>query len=127
MIYLDNDTNIDDIEIGLQLSKMKPLHAGWIVEFYNFMTTAQGKEIIDNGWKAAGIADTVRLGLSKLPRIDPFNDIDPILEGEPDMGNQKFLPITDISPEEFVLLCRRGVDVIADNRSDEDSEWEEEM
>ena len=101
---------------------MKPLHAGWIVEFYNFMKTAQGKEIIDNGWKAAGIADAVRLGLSKLPRIDPFNDIDPILEGEPDIGNQKFLPIADISLEEFVLLCRRGFDVIADNSSDEDSE-----
>ena len=107
---------------------MKPLHAGWIVELYNFMTTAQGKEIIDNGWKAAGIADAVHLGISKLPAIDPFKDIDPILEGEPDTGNQKFLPIADISPEEFVLLCRRGVDVIAaDNSSDEDSEWKEEM
>ena len=42
---------------------MKPLHAGWIVELYNFMTTAQGKEIIDNGWKAARIADAVHLGL----------------------------------------------------------------
>ena len=106
---------------------MQPLHAGWIVEFYNFITTAQGKEIIDNGWKAARIADAVRLGLSKLPPIDPFNDIDPILEGESDMGNQKFLPLADISPEEFELLCGRGGDVIADNSSDEDSEWEEEM
>ena len=40
------------------------------------------------------------------------------------MGNQKFLQIADISPVEFDLLCKRGVDVIADNRSDEDLEWE---
>ena len=40
--------------------------------FYNLMTTAQGKEIIDSGWKAAGIADAVRLGASELPPIDPF-------------------------------------------------------
>ena len=90
--------NINDINIGLQLSKIKPFHAGRIVEFYNLMATAQDKEIIDNGWKAARIADSVHLGLSKLTQIDPVNDIDPILEGEPDRGNQKFLQIADISP-----------------------------
>ena len=103
---------------------MKSFHAGRIVEFYNLMTTAQDKEIIDNGRKADRLADAVRLDLSKLTSIDPFNDIDPILGGEPDMGNQKFLPITDISPEELEMLCRRGVDVIADNSSDENSKWE---
>jgi len=126
LTYLDNGTSLDDIEIGLQLSKMKPIHAGWIVEFYNLMTTAQGKEIIDSGWKAAGITDAVRVGLSELPPIDPFNDIDPILEGEPDVGNQHFLPIANISPEEFDILCRKRTDVIAED-SDEDSEWEERV
>ena len=110
----------NNIKIGLQLSKMKPLHAGWIVDFYNLMITAQGKEIIDSGWKAAGIADA-------FPPIDPFNDIDPILEGKPDIGNQHLLPIADISPKEFELLCGRRVDVIAEDSSNEDLEWEEEV
>ena len=61
---------------------MKPFHAGWIVEFYDLMTAAQDNEIIDNARKAASTADAVRLGLSKLTSIDPFKDIDPILEGE---------------------------------------------
>ena len=61
---------------------MKPFHAGRIIEFFNLMTTAQDKEIIDNARKAASTADAVRLGLSKLTSIDPFKDIDPILEGE---------------------------------------------
>ena len=100
---------------------------GSIVDFYNLMTTAQGKEIINSGWKAAGITDAVRVGLSELPPIDPFNDIDPILEGEPNIGNQHLLPIADISPEEFELLCGRRVNIIAEDSSDEDSEWEEEV
>ena len=123
LTHLDNGTSIDNIEIGLQLSKMKPLNAGWIVDFYNLMTTAQGKEIIDSGWKAAGIADAIRVGLSELPPIDPFNDIDPILEGEPDIGYQHLLPIADITSEEFELLCGRRVDIIAKDGSDDDSEW----
>ena len=31
--YLDNGVSIDNIEVGLQLSKIKPIHAGWLVEF----------------------------------------------------------------------------------------------
>ena len=128
LTYLDNGSSIDDIQIGLQLSKMKPIHAGWIVEFYNFITTAEGKEIIDSGWRAARISDAVRLGLSELPPIDPFNDIDPIMEGEPENGNQHLLPITDISAEEFELLCGIRANHIADDESsDEDSEWEENL
>ena len=42
---------------------MKSFYAGRIVEFYNLMTTAQDKEIIDSGRKAARIADAVHLGL----------------------------------------------------------------
>ena len=105
---------------------MKPIHAGWIVEFYNPMTTSKGKEIIDSGWKAAGIADAINLGLSQLPPIDPFNDIDPILEGQSDTGNQHFLPIADISPDdEFEILCGIRSVTLANDSSDEDSEWEE--
>ena len=69
----------------------------------------------------AGIADAVRLGLSEIPPIDPFNDINPILEGEADIGNQHLLSIADMSPEAFKALSGRRADVIA-NSSDEDSE-----
>ena len=67
-------------------------------------TTAQGKGIIDNGCKAAGFADAVCFGLSKLPPIDPFNEIDPILEEEPDIGKKKLLPIADISLTRLLRL-----------------------
>lgn len=106
---------------------MKPINASWIVEFFNLMTNAQDKEIIDIGWKAAGIADADRLGSSELPPIDPFNNIDPTFEGEPDICKQHLLPIADISPEKFEILCGRRGDMIADDISDEDSEWDESM
>ena len=46
---LDNGVETDDIQVGLQLTK--PVHASWIVEFYNNMSTPKEKEIIDIGWK----------------------------------------------------------------------------
>ena len=54
---VDDGISIEDVHVGLQLTNIKPIHAGWLVEFYNHMTTSKGKEIIDNGWKAAGISD----------------------------------------------------------------------
>ena len=57
---LDDGISIDEVQVGLQLTKLKTVHAGWLVEFYNHMPTSKGKEILDNGWKAAGISDNSR-------------------------------------------------------------------
>ena len=62
------------------------------------------KEIIESGWRAAGILDALRLGSSKLPSIDPFEDIDPLLSApvrdnnEPNVGK----PNEFVSQEGFV-------------------------
>ena len=58
---------------------MKPLHAGWLVEFYNFMTSSEGKKYIESGWRTSGITDAISMGKENLPPIDPFNDLDPLL------------------------------------------------
>ena len=52
-----------NIDVKLRLSILKPLNAGWVVDFYKFITSAEGKEVILNGWKAAGIYDAIRLGI----------------------------------------------------------------
>ena len=41
------------------LAILKPLHAGWVVDLYNYMTSADGKKVIENEWVASGIADAV--------------------------------------------------------------------
>ena len=71
------------------------------------MTTSKGKEIIDSGWKAAGISDAVKLGSSKLPPIDPFHDIDPMLGDESESSNRHLLALCDVTDEEFELLCAK--------------------
>eukprot|EP00794_Sanderia_malayensis_P013334 gene13334-14712_t len=84
---LQEGNKLENVDVKLRLSTLKPLHAGWLVALYNEMTSAKGKEIISSGWRAAGIKDAVRLGLKNLPTIDPFHDIDPLLSSEPDVHN----------------------------------------
>ena len=121
---LDNWISIDDVQVGLQLTKLKPIDAGWLVEFYNGLTTSKRKEIIDNGWKAAGISDALELGSSKMPSIAPFHDIVPIVSDDikqPDDCN--LLAICDVTVEEFELLC--GSKIQDSDDDTDDSEWEE--
>ena len=46
---LENGQELDNIEIDNRLSVMKPLHAKWLIPFYNYMTTTKGQEVISNG------------------------------------------------------------------------------
>ena len=46
MKQLDDGKELHDISIDLKLSKLKPLHAKWLVELYNQMSTAEGQKII---------------------------------------------------------------------------------
>ena len=92
------------------------------------MTTSKGKEIIDSGWKAAGISDAIKLSSSNLPPIDPFHDIDPMLGDKSDCNNRHLLALCDVTAEEFELLCGKKLgseneDTITDDETD--SEWEE--
>ena len=53
---LDAETEIEDISVGLQISTLKPLHAGWVV-------TAHGeikKDVVTSGFNKAGITEAVK-------------------------------------------------------------------
>ena len=78
---LDEGVNIDAVGVKLRLTTLKPLHAQWVVDFYNKMTTVKGKHVIESGWRAAGITNAIRLASKNLPATDPFHDIDPLLDG----------------------------------------------
>ena len=60
---------LENVQVKLNLTILKPIHAGWLVEFYNHMTTDKGCNIIKDGWKATGITDAIRLGLNDLPSV----------------------------------------------------------
>ena len=54
---------------------MKPLHAEWLVELYNQMSTAEGQKIIYSAWKASGITEAIKAGKACLQPLDPFHFI----------------------------------------------------
>ena len=90
---------IDEIDIKLRLSLLKPLHAEWLVDFYNHMTSGAAKKIIDSGWASSGIEDAINMSLDTLPSVDPFSDIAPMMaklnETSPSFHNHA---ICDLSP-----------------------------
>ena len=77
----EGGVNIDVVDVKLRLATLKALYAQWIVDFYNEMTTVKGNHIIESGWRAAGITNTIHLGSKSLPEIEPFYDTDTLLDG----------------------------------------------
>ena len=75
---IDMGKDISSIDIKFRLTTMKPLHAKWLIELYNYLTSPEGKEICMKGWMVTGIYDAVQMTLKNLPTLDPFNDIDPL-------------------------------------------------
>ena len=97
---------------------LKPLHAKWLVECYSKITSENGSTVIINGWKAAGIYDTIKAESSGLQSIDPLEDISPLVTEHDE--SESFLPATiDQLTDE---LRENFVNVPFD---EENSEWEQ--
>ena len=66
------------------------------------MTSGAAKKTIDCGWVSSGVRDAIRLGLSELPTIDPFQDIVSIIE----INNSEidFRTICNLSPEAKAII-----------------------
>ena len=45
-----------DINVGLRLTVLKPLHAVWLVDLYNHQSSPTGVRHIAKGWEKAGIS-----------------------------------------------------------------------
>ena len=71
---LDAGKALEDIDVDLRLSVIKPLHAQWLVKIFNFFTTSEGRDIIIKGWKKAGISGLFDWSTA-LPPADPFEEI----------------------------------------------------
>ena len=76
---MDDGRELDSIDTELKLS-IKPLHAKWMMEVCNEMMSAEGKVVCLKGWEVSGIKGVIELGATTLPNLDPFDDIDPMLE-----------------------------------------------
>ena len=83
------------------------------------MSNDEGKEIVANGWKKAGIFDAIKLGSSGLPSLDPFADICPLIESLQLRENLSFLTLF---LEELDCFHKK----IQESEDDSHSEWEPE-
>ena len=109
---------IEDVNIQFRLTTLKPLHAKWILEFYNHITSEKGAEIIINGWKAAGIYDALKMGSSALPSLDPFQDISPLPENYESESEQEISKVIEV-PEDLKEGFINSFDPIDDDNEDE--------
>ena len=89
------------------MTKLKPLQAGWIIEFFKEMTTSKGSEIIGSGWNASGIKNAIKLGTEKLLSLDPIEALDSMMNETEDIARLTVLRMTAIaclSIEELEVL-----------------------
>lgn len=121
---LESGKSLEEIEIKLRLSTLKPLHAGWIMDFYNYITSGEGKKVVMNGWKSAGIYDALKQGTEKLPNIDPFHDIDPLMGNNPSTVATNLDAVCQLRQEQFDSF-RSQRDINGDYE-DEEEVWQPE-
>ena len=122
---LTNKVALEDVEVKLRLTTLKPLHADWIIEFFDEMTTNKGNEIIENGWLSSGITDAINLGLENLPSLDPFDELDPMMkeiENEAESNVLRMTAIACLSAEKLAILGSNNQGENGDNE-EEECEW----
>ena len=76
---LGEGKEVEQIEVKLTLTTLKPIHAKWRVDFYNHMTITEGKKVISNDWSATGITNALKNAEICLEPLNPFAVIDPLV------------------------------------------------
>ena len=101
---------LETIEVSLKLSNIKPLHAKWLIEMYNEMTSDEGRKVCLEGWHVSGIKAAVEQGLSKLPCLEPLSDIDPMVENDCDIQTINARVISEASKYVSEFECDDGIE-----------------
>ena len=56
---LDKGKKIEEIDISMKLSILKPLHAKLLIDLYNYMTSPDGQAVSLKEQKVAGVTEAV--------------------------------------------------------------------
>ena len=84
---LDDGQDLESIVIDFKLP-IKPLHAKWVTEGYDYITSSIGTIIYLRGWKKSEYKETLENVLED--NLDTFKDIDPI-ETAKEVSNNLFV------------------------------------
>ena len=68
---MEDGTNVCDVQVPLKLSKIKPIHAKWLLGLYDHLRNSS--EAIIKGFEMASIKETLEMEFSLK---DPFLDLD---------------------------------------------------
>ena len=77
---LDAGKQLQDIDVPFRISLLNSCYAEWLVECYNHMTTTAAQNVIQSGWKAAGITEALQVSVKGLGLRDTFQEINPLIE-----------------------------------------------
>ena len=117
---LANKVALEDVQVQLQLTKLRPLQPGWIIEFFNEMTTSKGTEITVSGWNVSGIKGVIKLGTEMLPSLDLLEELDPMISEPEDISRSTVLRMTAIA-----FLSIEELEVLGSMEDDENIDEEE--
>ena len=118
---LANKVALEDVQVQLQLTKLRPLQPGWNIEFFNEMTTSKGTEITVSGWNVSGIKGVIKLGTEMLPSLDPLEELDPMISEAEDISRSTVLRMTTIA-----FLSIEELEVLGSMEDDENIDEEED-
>ena len=78
LLFPENLTTLDGIEVELKVSIIKTLHVGLIKDLYDHLISEEGGNIISNGQKAAFITKAIEKSSKSLDLVDLFHEVDPL-------------------------------------------------
>ena len=113
-LALENGEELEHINISFRITTLKPLHAKWLVEFYNHITSGEKREIITRGFERAGITHALELGSNNLPELDPFAEFSPLV-------NNDEIPNQSLPDEEYLMSFTN------ERMDSDDSDWGEDF
>ena len=108
---LGNGKDVDSIDIQLNMSILKLLHAQWIIDLYDCLKSSE-REITSNGWKAAFIKEALIKGTKGLDPLNPLALIDPLSE--------------EVDSINFAVVLNTEVDSFFVSKNDDDDDSEDD-
>ena len=88
------------------------------------ITSAEGKEMVINGWKSARIYDALKHEGKKLPNMDPFPNIDPLMGDNPTTAETNLDTVCQLDQKQLDSF-RSQRDNVEENE-DKEEKWEPE-
>ena len=107
---MEEGKGLETTETPLKLSTIKPLHAKWLIEMCNEMTLDEGRKMCLKGWEVLGIKTAVEQSLSKLRCLDPFSNIDPMVDKDCDIQTINARVISEASKYVSECECDEGIE-----------------